>query len=273
MNADRSMLTDSQYERIKPFLTGKEGDPGRTGDDNRLTLEAILFVMRTGIPWRDLRFYEFGKWNTIYKRFSRWKKADVFRKIMLALTESYDLTVVSVDGTISKVHQHATGARRNGLTAEESRKAQGIGVSRGGLSTKIMALVNGNADVVRSLILPGNRSETPELINLLDGVRLKDINELLGDKAYDSNDIRAMLTEAEIVVTVPSRSSRISPQDYDKERYKGRHLVENMFADLKQFRGIATRYLKLVSSFEAFINLACWYLATKETRRGPSKYL
>ena len=273
MNADRTMLTDAQFKRIEPFLTGKEGDPGRTGDDNRQTLEAIFFVLRTGIPWRDLQKYGFGKWNTIYVRFRRWQKAGVFKRIMLALGKAFDLGVVAVDGTISKVHQHATGARRNGLTAEESRKAQGIGVSRGGLSTKIMALVNRHADVVCSLILPGNRSETPELINLLDGVRLEDIEELLGDKAYDSNGIRAMLGAAGIIVTVPSRSNRISPQDYDKERYKGRHLVENMFADLKQFRGIATRYLKLVDSFEAFINLACWYLATKENRRPPSKYV
>ena len=123
------------------------------------------------------------------------------------------------------------------------------------------------------MILPGNRHEAPELVNLLDGVPLEDINELLGDNAYDSGGIRAMLAEAAIVATVPSRSSRISPQAYDKERYKGRHLVENIFADLKQFRGIATRYLKLLESFEAFFDLACWYLATKETRRGPSKYI
>ena len=273
MNADRRMLTDIQFEYAEPFLTGKEGDPGRTGDNNRDALEGMFFVIRTGIPWRDLQKHGFGNWNTIYKRFCRWKKAGVFHKILLALAEASDLTVVAVDGTISKVHQHATGARRNGLTAEESRKAQAIGVSRGGLSTKTMALVNGNAKVVRSLILPGNRSETPELVNLLDGVRLEDINELLGDKAYDSDGIRAMLADAEIVATIPSRSNRIAPQHYDSRRYKGRHLVENVFADLKQFRGIATRYMKLVDSFEAFINLGCWYLATKSNQRGPSKYI
>ena len=273
MNADRSMLTDKQYRRIEPFLTGKDGDPGRTGNDNRLTLEGILFVLRTGIPWRDLQKNGFGNWNTIFKRFCRWKIAGVFHKIMLALGKAFDLRVVAVDGTISKVHQHATGARRNGLSPQESRTAQGIGVSRGGLSTKILALVDRNGKTVRSMVLPGNRSETPELINLLDGVPLKDIKEMLGDKAYDSNGIRAMLGAAGIIVTVPSRSNRISPQDYDKERYKGRHLVENVFADLKQFRGIATRYLKLVDSFEASINLACWYLATKENRRPPSKYV
>ena len=273
MNADRSMLTDKQYRRIEPFLTGKDGDPGRTGKDNRKTLEGILFVLRTGIPWRDLQKWGFGNWNTIYVRFRRWQKARVFQKIMLALGKAFDLRVVAVDGTISKVHQHATGARRNGLSPQESRKAQGIGVSRGGLSTKLMALIDRNGKTVRSMILPGNRNETPELINLLQGVRLEDINELLGDKAYDSDGIRETLGKADIIATIPPRSNRRSPAAYDANRYKGRHLVENVFADLKQFRGIATRYSKLITSFEAFINLACWYLATKDNQRGPSKYV
>lgn len=273
MNADRTMLTDRQWIRIEPLLTGKKGDPGRTGNNNRATLEGILHVLRTGCPWRDLPEEQFGKPNTVFKRFRRWVKKGVFHKILLALGSTYDLSVVSVDGTISQVHQHAAGARKFGLTPELSRRAQGIGVSRGGLSTKIMALVDRNGKTVQCLVVPGNRSETPELFNLLEGIPLEYINELLGDKAYDSDDIRDKLAEAGIIATIPPRSNRINPASYDKEHYKGRHLPENVFADMKQFRGIATRYVKLLSSFEGFINLACWYLATKEIQRGPSKYL
>ena len=272
MNADRSLLTDEQFARIEEHLTGKKGDPGRTGDNNRLTLEGIFHVIRTGTPWRDIP-KEFGKWNTIYKRFSRWNKAGVFNRIILALGEGFDLSLVAVDATICTVHQHATGARRNGHTPEESRNAQAIGVSRGGLSTKIMALVDRIGKMPHFIVLPGNRGEAPELVNLLHGVSLERINDLLGDKAYDSDAIRRMLADAGIVATVPPRSNRINPASYDKERYKGRHLIENVFADLKHFRGIATRYTKLIGSFEAFINLASWYLATKRNRRGPSKYV
>ena len=272
MNGDRTLLTDRQWKRIEKLLTGKKGDPGRTGNDNRATLEGILHVLRAGCPWRDIP-EKFGKWNTIYKRFRRWLKSGVFRRVVLALGQAFDLRVVSVDGTISQVHQHATGARRNGRSLEESREAQGIGVSRGGLSTKTMALVDRNGKTVKSLILPGNRGEAPELVNLLDGVRLEDINQLLGDKAYDSDGIRAMLGDAEIIATIPPRSNRINPPVYDKKHYKGRHLPENVFADLKHFRSIATRYMKLITTFEAFINLGCWYLATKPRQRGPSKYV
>ena len=272
MNPDRSLLSDRQYERIEPFLTGKVSDPGRTGNDNRLTLEGIFFIMRAGAPWRDLP-REFGNWNTVYKRFSRWKKSGVFFRIMLALGESFDLSLVAVDATICKVHQHATGARKNGRTPEESREAQAIGVSRGGLSTKLLALVDKKGQIARFIVLPGNRGEAPELFNLLGSVHLDDINELLGDKAYDSNAIRSVLGDAGIIATIPPRSNRVDPPPYDEEHYKGRHLVENLFADLKQFRGIASRYTKLVNSFEAFVNLGAWYLATKERQRGPSPYV
>lgn len=96
---------------------------------------------------------------------------------------------------------------------------------------------------------------------------------MLGDKAYDSDVIRVMLGDAGIVATIPLRSNRINPPNYDKKSYKGRHLPENVFADLKHFRSVATRYMKLISTFEAFINLGCWYLATKPRQRGPSKYV
>ena len=264
-------MTDRQYKRIEPLLTGKPSDPGRTGNDNRMTLEGIFYVMRTGIPWRDLPS-RFGNWNSVYQRFRRWKKYGVFFRLMLTLGEDFDLSLVAVDATICNVHQHAVGARKNGRTPEKSREAQAIGISRGGLSTKILALVDRKGQIARFLLLPGNRGESPELFNLLDGVPLEDINELLGDKAYDSNAVRAMLGDAGIIATIPARSNRIDPPSYDKERYKGRHLVENIFADLKQFRGIACRYAKLLTSFEAFVNLGAWYLATKDRQRGPSKY-
>ncbi len=273
MKGDRSMLTDKQWKRVKLFLTGKKGDPGRTGNNNRKTLEGIFFVLRTGIPWRDLQKYRFGKWNTVFKRFCRWNRYGVFQKLMLALGKAFDLTVVAVDGTISRVHQHGTGARRNGLTPQESRKVQGIGVSRGGLSTKIMVLVDRNGKTVRSIVLPGSRSETPELVNLLEGVRLKNIGELLGDKAYDSDEIRGILANAGIMATIPPRSNRTNPAEYDTKHYKGRHLPENVFSDMKQFRGVATRYSKTITNFEACINLVCWYLATKDKQRGPSKHV
>jgi transposase len=104
------MLTDSQWKRIAPLLPGKEGDPGRSGRDNRLFLEAVLWLVRTGSPWRDLPD-EFGPWNTVFRRFRRWAQKDVFESIFKALSGDPDFEYAMIDGTIVRVHQHGAGAK------------------------------------------------------------------------------------------------------------------------------------------------------------------
>ena len=105
----RSKLTNTQWKLIEPLLPGKPSDPGRTGFDNRKTLEGILWIMRTGAPWRDLPA-DFGKWGTIYQRFRRWDTAGIFDRIFDATNGNLDLRAVQVDGSFVKVHQHAAGA-------------------------------------------------------------------------------------------------------------------------------------------------------------------
>ena len=105
----RTILSDKQWEHIAPLLPGKEGDPGRTGGDNRKTLEGILWNIRTGSPWRDLP-PEFGNWNTIHRRFRRWAKSGAFDRVFEATDGDLDLRSVMVDGSFAKVHQHGTGA-------------------------------------------------------------------------------------------------------------------------------------------------------------------
>jgi putative transposase len=82
----RTVLSNAQWERIAPELPGKIGDPGRNGDDNRLFVEGVLWVARTGAPWRDLPD-EFGKWYTVYTRFWRWAKKGVWERIFKHLSE------------------------------------------------------------------------------------------------------------------------------------------------------------------------------------------
>ncbi len=105
----RAMLTDHQWDLIAPLLSGKAGSPGRSGQDNRKTLEGILWVMRTGCPWRDMPD-TYGHWNTVHRRFRRWAKNGVFDRIFEAANGDPDLRSVMVDGSFVKVHQHATGA-------------------------------------------------------------------------------------------------------------------------------------------------------------------
>ena len=106
----RTVLNDAQWERIAPLLPGKAGDPGRSGHDNRLFVEAVLWLVRTGAPWRDLP-PQFGKWNSVCRRFRRWAEKGVFERIFKALSGDPDFEYALIDGTIVRVHQHGTGAK------------------------------------------------------------------------------------------------------------------------------------------------------------------
>jgi transposase len=107
---DRAVLNDAQWERIAPLLPGKVGDPGRSGDDNRLFLEAVLWIARTGAPWRDLHA-DFGNWNSIFKRFRRWALKGAFERVFSSLSGDPDFEYAMIDGTIVRVHQHGAGAK------------------------------------------------------------------------------------------------------------------------------------------------------------------
>ena len=115
---DRLILTDAQWAKMEPHCLGKPSDPGRTGSDNRMFLEAVLWIARTGSPWRDL-LEEFGHWNTVFSRFRYWVKADVFKRIFDAVSDDPDMEYAMVDGTIVKVHRHGQGAK-GGLKARPS---------------------------------------------------------------------------------------------------------------------------------------------------------
>ena len=107
---DRNVLRDEQWERIAPLLPGKVGDPGRSAADNRLFVEAVLWIARTGAPWRDLPS-GFGNWNSAFRRFRRWAKKSVFEAVFAKLSNDPDFEYAIIDGTIVRVHQHGSGAR------------------------------------------------------------------------------------------------------------------------------------------------------------------
>ncbi len=106
----RHALTEAQWNRIRELLPGKPGDPGRTAADNRLFVDAILFVAKTGVPWRDLP-ERFGNWNSIWRCFDRWCKRGVWQTLAEQLGEP-DLVELQLDSTSMKVHIAGVGGRR-----------------------------------------------------------------------------------------------------------------------------------------------------------------
>ena len=107
---DRFVLTDAQWAKMEPLCLGKPGDPGRSGDNNRLFVEAVLWIVRTGSPWRDLP-PSFGNWSSVYTRFRDWAKAEVWRRLFEAVSDEPDMEYAMVDATIVKVHRHGQGAK------------------------------------------------------------------------------------------------------------------------------------------------------------------
>jgi putative transposase len=106
----RRELTDVQWSRIEHLVPGKKGDRGRPGEDNRLFVDAVLWVLRTGAPWRDLPS-AFGLWNSVFIRFNRWAKKGIWESLFKVLAEDPDFEHVMIDATIVRAHQHAAGAK------------------------------------------------------------------------------------------------------------------------------------------------------------------
>ena len=118
----RRWLTGTQWQRIENLLPGKAGDPGRTGEDNRLFVEAVLHIARVGCPWRDLPG-EFGPWNSAYQRFARWSNKGVWHRVFADLSQDADFEEVFLDSTIVRAHQHAAGAPKKTATKRSAARA------------------------------------------------------------------------------------------------------------------------------------------------------
>ena len=108
--ARRFEMTDAEWERVAPLLPGKAGDPGRTAADNRLFVDAALWVLRTGASWRDLP-ERYGNPGTARKRFSRWCAKGVWGRVLAALGPDPDPEAVLLDSTVVRAHPHAAGGK------------------------------------------------------------------------------------------------------------------------------------------------------------------
>lgn len=106
MSAKRYELSQVQWERIAVLLPGKAGDPGRTASDNRLFVNGVLWVLRSGAHWCDLP-ERYGKWKTAHKRFSRWSKTGVWDRVFADLIKDRDNQYLMIDSTLVRAHQQA----------------------------------------------------------------------------------------------------------------------------------------------------------------------
>lgn len=111
MAVKRYKVKDLQWLRIAPMLPGKVGDPGRTAADNRLFVNAVLWVLRSGARWSDLP-ERYGRFKSVHKRFTRWSRAGVWERVFDALSRDRDNEYLMIDSAIVRAHaQAATGQK------------------------------------------------------------------------------------------------------------------------------------------------------------------
>ena len=243
----RLMLTDEHWSKLKTIMS----EHGMYDKPNlRKTVEGILYRMRTGLPWRDLPSF-FGLWISIYQQFNRWSSKNKLMSIFKSLVQEPDLEWEFVDGSIVKAHQHSTGAA--------SSEDEAIGKSVAGNTTKIHMAADAYGLPIDFIITGGELHDckaAPEFI-----AKLPCASYTIADKGYDSEALRNLIREKSSIPIIPRKSnSTIGNDDMDWDLYKCRHLVENIFARIKHFRAIATRYDKLKRNYASMVAIACGFM-------------
>jgi transposase len=117
------VLRNDQWEKIEPLISGRANDCGVTGKENRLFLEAVLWVCRTGAPWRDLPV-DLGNWHTVFTRYNRWSQKGRWKIIFEVLSKDADFEYLMVDGSIARVHQH--GAPKKTIKKRKRLENHGV---------------------------------------------------------------------------------------------------------------------------------------------------
>jgi len=192
----------------------------------------------------------FGRWQGVYSYFRRWIRNGLWQALLTSFsTRHRDDEYLMIDSTSSRVHQHAAGPVGGQL-------AQAMGRSKASLSTKIHLACDALGYPLGFILTGANVSDFDQCKPLLKS-HLKPNAFALMDKGYDSDAIRAYVNQLGGIAVIAVNSSRAKKPAFDEHLYRERHRIENLFAKLKAFRRIATRYEKLFSTFAAMLTLAC----------------
>ncbi|MER7983904.1 IS5 family transposase [Streptomyces sp. NPDC095817] len=278
----RHELTDQEWELLAPLIP--RAATGRPRVEDRQVINGMVYKIRTGISWRDLP-ERYGPWKTVYTRFRRYALDGVFTRALQTVQAHADATgdidwLVQIDSTIVRAHQHAAATGRKGGSTGDEPYDHALGRSRGGLTTKIHLACDGKGRPLAILLTPGQRHDSICARPLLERIRVprdgpgrprSRPDQVIADKAYSSRGFRAYLRKRGITCTIPEKSDQRRhrhnrgrlggrPPACDRQIYRQRNVVERCFNRLKGFRGIATRYDKTATSYEAAVSLASFLL-------------
>jgi transposase len=197
-------------------------------------LSAILFVLRTGLPWRDLP-ERYGPWSSVYARYRRWCASGLFARMLAMLAKDAEGELRHLDCSHIKLHQH-------GANPQGGQVAQAMGRTKGGLNTKLSAVVDARGRAVALSLAP-----------VLPSARGR---RIVADKGFDADIFRARLRTQRTRCCIPPKRGRRQPARFHRGYYRCRHQIENFFGRIKINRRISTRYDKLAETFLGFVCLA-----------------
>lgn len=181
---------------LPPENTGKQGRPRKC---NHTILNGIIWIARSGVPWRDLP-ERYGPWETVCSRFRKWIEDGILDNIFRVLSLEAELDELSPDGSIVQAHQHSAGTKK-GAPNE-------IGHSRGGASTKIHAVADSYRYPVRLMISEGQRNAITCAIPLLEQINIIG-SKVLADRGYDINQLLDYIYDSGGEPTIPSRKLNV----------------------------------------------------------------
>jgi len=238
-------LTDTEWQAIYGLLV--LNGPGYVGSEEncRRFLNAVLWILRSGAQWRLLPA-SLGKWNTVFKRFSRWCKRGVWQNLHKSCSQHPDLQHVLIDSTIARAHACAAGAAGSTLEAEA------LGRSKGGFTTKLHAITDALGNPIDFILTAGQASDVGQADALLQ-LTPAGAKALLADKGYDSDAFVQAILDKGMQAVIPPRSNRITPRECDWFVYKERRLIECFFGKIKHYRRIFSRFEKLAINYMGFV--------------------
>lgn len=253
-------LTDAQWERIRrhfPEENIPDGRPGRKPVPARRVLEAVLWILNTGAQWHMLPQC-YPNYKTVHRRFQRWCERDVLREVLCALANELreqgglDESECFVDAMFSP-------AKGGG---------EGVGPTKRGKGVKIMGIVDRGGLPLAASTHAVNHHEVTLVQLTFDFYMVEAKPEnLIGDKAYDSDHLDEELRQQGIRMIAPHRRNRRKLRTQDGRRlrrYQRRWLVERFFSWIQWHRRILIRWEYYVQNFFGFVQLACALILLKQ---------
>lgn len=272
--ARRHELSDAEWTLLEPLLPARQ-TRGRYFHNHRQMLNAMLYRLHTGLPWRDLH-ERYGPWETVYSRYRRWCRSGLWDRILATLQRDLDAagkiewTLWCIDGSSVRAHKAAAGAAGRGKNLPPHEPADHVlGRSRGGFGTKLHLVTDGGGLPLAVKVSAGQASEALYVEPVLDAVRIarprgaprRRPERVAADRAYSHRRIRCWLRARNIRAVIPERRDQIEhrcgrPPAFDRDCYRRRNVIERCVGWLKEARAVATRYEKLAVHYLGILKLA-----------------